>query len=154
MLTWLATIIVAGQLLGPAESDCRLQPGAFFDADIESVAAISCNRRPGFFVPSAVYRDIRDPTKSSAYRLLEQELEISKRIEAELRQLDQFNEARLARATDDADRYRRMWMEADQRAADANQRAVEAAQRSWIEEPVLWLLIGIGAAVAAMAAAQ
>lgn len=147
------TIVVA--LLGPVEQlDCSLQVGADWSPSSDAVSAVVCRSQTGFFVPSKLYRELRDPTLSPEYRLLDAELRISNRIVDELKSLDGIRTTQVADLRTDAEMYRRRYLEGLDREAELHRRAVEASTRSWYESPILWMGIGIAATVTVVVLAK
>lgn len=157
MPIWLSTTTVAALLLldpGSRALECALQPNAEWSASPEAVSAIVCQGVPGFFVPSPLYRLIRDPTKSTEYRLLDQELQISQSIITESKALDQIRERQLTETRADAEMYRRRYLETLDKFDDASARLVELSVPKWHQSRALWLSVGVALTLTAVAIAE
>jgi hypothetical protein len=117
----------------------------------------------GFFVPSAVYRELRRPQDSKVYRLLERELELSKQETESVRRAEQAAN-RVANANQAAaDLCFAGWkdavtgLELGYRNVVKTQELLaeerlQAASRPWYESPVLWLVMGAAAVIGGAAA--
>ncbi|NJO82037.1 MAG: hypothetical protein HC828_04060 [Blastochloris sp.] len=159
--TWLLlTTLVAPDAL-PAEPlavSCRLQAGAAWNDGPEDVSALRCGGVDGFFVPSLVYRQLRRPQESEAYRLLDQELQLAK---AELHERTQESLAagRVAESSRQlADRCWAGWEQSADGLAKGYE-ALAAGQKSLADEraedgssPVLWFGVGVAVGVLAILA--
>lgn len=156
MLIWPSTTIAVALLLAPASRalDCSLQPGADWSPEPTAVTALSCVGASGFFVPSPLYRELRDPTTSPQYRLLEAELKLSEQVVAEHRSLAAILDEQSARLRADAEMYRRRYLEALDRETEAKNKLIEASIPSWYDSKALWLTIGIAAALAIVSVAK
>lgn len=139
MWSWLALAIAAAP---QPDLACSLQPGGEWATGPREVSAVSCEGRAGFFVPSLEYRAILDPRESEPYRLLEEELRLSKLESAELRSAISMGELSSAR-----------WKElyAIERIARVeSQEEARNLRASW--SPGTWVAVGAGVGLVAAAA--
>jgi hypothetical protein len=127
----------------PDSLECSLQTGAAWNEGSSEVSAVVCNGKAGFFVPSSLYRTLRDPTKARAYQLLERELELADKEIGSLRRANESLDFALKAVRRSSDRFERSWREAEEDARQARQDAREATHDSWLGD-ILWFLGGAG----------
>lgn len=120
---------------------CTLQAGEVWATD--GPVAVTCNEISGFFVPSSLYREMRDTKEHEAYRLIVEELRLAELQIGELKSANASADRTIEQMTRATSGYEKAWRATD----EALDHAMKAAERSWTESPVLWFAIGFGVAI-------
>lgn len=135
------SLLVASTLALAGSLRCELQEGAEW-AGSDGVTAVVCEDQAGFFVPSLAFRSLY--VESEPYKLLEKQLQLAVRENAELRAVVRVSEKAIAFERRVSSTSTERWKQAE---GDLLQ-AESDAERKWWESPPLWF--SLGAAVASL----
>lgn len=141
----LATLVATTDVPPPTREPiaCRLQLNAKWNGP--GVTAVECNGVAGFFVESALYREMRQP--ETKVRLLEQELEAEQNVVKHLEVVVDLQDKRIKMLTDSEQKAFDRSIQTAAELKAASDSIAEASERGWYESPTLWLTVGFAIGV-------